>query len=270
MLSQDDIETGLSAFGFTESRRNTKTICFKRQNQTVFVKVGTSRQPLVVHPDNLSRYGKLAAIPGVVGEQPLKFYHNSTMRSFPERLNRGQAATKFGIAFGLRDSETLRSLLLELCGAPSSMLADDLDQIERLDVSETEKRELRNTRIGQGRFRDELVREFGGLCQLTGISQPDLLRASHIKPWRDSDPIERLDPDNGLLLAANADALFDRGYITFDQGGKILVSPVLQRGELTTLGLNDEMRIELRSEQRALYLRFHLEKIFISGRAITQ
>lgn len=108
------------------------------------------------------------------------------------------------------------------------------------------------------------MREFGGLCQLTGISQPDLLRASHIKPWRDSDPMERLDSENGLLLAANADALFDKGYITFDDQGVIKVSPALGGQNLERFGITSAMRIDLRSERRVEYMRHHREHLFLT------
>ena len=59
-----------------------------------------------------------------------------------------------------------------------------------------------------GRFRDDLVASFGGRCCLSGLDVTELLRASHIKPWRDSNNIERLDPYNGLLLSPAYDAAF--------------------------------------------------------------
>ena len=55
------------------------------------------------------------------------------------------------------------------------------------------------------------MRLWGGRCAVTGLDLPLLLRASHIKPWRDSDNRERLDPYNGLLLSPSYDAAFDWG-----------------------------------------------------------
>ena len=52
-----------------------------------------------------------------------------------------------------------------------------------------------------------------------------MLVASHIKPWSSSSNVERLDPFNGLILTPNLDRAFDRGFITFDEDGAILVSP---------------------------------------------
>jgi hypothetical protein len=66
---------------------------------------------------------------------------------------------------------------------------------------------------------------------------PDVLRASHIKPWRFSNNRERLDPANGLLLSANIDALFDAGLVTFGARGKMIVSSTLSADERKRLGL---------------------------------
>jgi predicted restriction endonuclease len=59
-----------------------------------------------------------------------------------------------------------------------------------------------------------------GRCPLTGITDPALLRASHIVPWSEcQDDAQRLDVHNGLLLSALRDAAFDRALVTFDDDG---------------------------------------------------
>ncbi len=93
------------------------------------------------------------------------------------------------------------------------------------DISETEREALTLARLGQGSFRIALVKYWGS-CAVTGVSEPTVLRASHIKPWRDCDNKERLDTFNGLLLAAHIDALFDKGLITFEFNGEILLAPI--------------------------------------------
>ncbi len=92
----------------------------------------------------------------------------------------------------------------------------------------TEGERLVLQRIGQNLFRDGLMAYWGGRCPLTGISDPELLRASHIKPWAlcETDA-ERLDVHNGLLLSALWDAAFDRGLVTFDDEGQPQFSPAL-------------------------------------------
>jgi hypothetical protein len=59
------------------------------------------------------------------------------------------------------------------------------------------------------------------MCRVTGVSNAEFLRASHIKPWRDATNTERLDGNNGLMLTPTVDHLFDGGYITFDDDGKV-------------------------------------------------
>ena len=154
--------------------------------------------------------------------------------------------------------------MAELSRSTPPSLTDDLTEIDKLTIEETEKQELRKARVGQGKFRDGLMSEFSGVCPLTGISQPDLLRASHIKPWRLSNATERLDPNNGLLLAANADALFDRGYISFGQEGGLLFSDALDQSGLSSFGLATEMRIDLGSVARSNFMKFHRENIYLA------
>lgn len=90
----------------------------------------------------------------------------------------------------------------------------------------TEAERLVVQRIGQDIFRASLMDYWQGRCPLTGISDPALLRASHIVPWSDCESdAQRLDVHNGLLLSALWDAAFDRALVTFDDEGKPIVSP---------------------------------------------
>lgn len=97
-----------------------------------------------------------------------------------------------------------------------------IQQSETLD--ETEKARLVLARIGQGQFRNDLLANFKNTCPLTGIKHTSLLVASHIKPWRECDNVERLDALNGLLLSSLMDRLFDRYFITFDPETLRLIS----------------------------------------------
>ncbi len=94
-------------------------------------------------------------------------------------------------------------------------------------------------RRGQGRFRSS-VETIEKACRLTGITNPSLLIASHIKPWRSCDSAqERLDGMNGLMLTPDADLLFDRGFITFEDDGEIRISPRFDQDDLRRLGLGE-------------------------------
>ena len=126
------------------------------------------------------------------------------------------------------------------------------------DVTVTEKASLLKTRIGQGNFRQKLIALWGG-CAVTGYKDTSLLVASHIKPWRESSNNERLDGYNGLLLLPTLDRAFDSGFISFDESGKILISPMLQDPE--KLGVTEDMRVMLKPEHQA-YMKFHRKFVF--------
>lgn len=116
----------------------------------------------------------------------------------------------------------------------------------------TEAERLVVQRIGQDIFRARLIDYWQGRCPLTGMSDPGLLRASHIIPWAECESdAERLDVHNGLLLSALWDAAFDRALVTFDDEGNPQFSPELSeqaRAELrwsAPISLIDEHRRRL-------------------------
>lgn len=115
-------------------------------------------------------------------------------------------------------------------------------------------------RIGQSEFRKRLLDMHDAHCQLTGTQIPELLRASHIKPWSDAKGPERLDPHNGLLLASHIDALFDRGLITFTSEGSILFA----RNDIEEFFDCNKIPKKLSnfSIQSQKYMKYHNNKIF--------
>ena len=98
--------------------------------------------------------------------------------------------------------------------------------------------------------------------RLTGLKTTALLRASHIKPWKDASPAEKTDPYNGLLLAAHLDAAFDAGLITFQDNGRITLSPNLSPADALLLGIHSELRLRNVAAQHTPYLRFHRQEVF--------
>lgn len=101
----------------------------------------------------------------------------------------------------------------------------------------TEAERLVIQRIGQDVFRDALMEYWGGRCPLTGITEPALLRASHIVPWSDCSDEQRLDVHNGLLLSALWDAAFDKGLVSFNDDGMARVSSSLSEAAGDALGV---------------------------------
>jgi hypothetical protein len=117
-----------------------------------------------------------------------------------------------------------------------------------------------NARRGQGQFREDLMRVWGGACAVTGLECREVLRASHVKPWADSTAKQRLDRHNGLLLSANIDALFDKGLITFDDSGQMQISPRLEAKHREALGLPKPLRFA--PKELAAYLTYHRDNVF--------
>lgn len=102
---------------------------------------------------------------------------------------------------------------------------------------------------------------WGGACAVTGIAIPEVLRASHAKPWVDcASDAERLDVFNGFLLCANLDALFDRFLISFSSAGELLVSTAISAADREKLGLFDGMRLRWLAPGHAPYLQYHLAR----------
>jgi len=115
------------------------------------------------------------------------------------------------------------------------------------------------------------VREVEAKCRITGVDRIEHLRASHCKPWRDSTDSERLDGENGLLLTPTIDHLFDRGFISFETDGRLLVSPVAHRPSLERMGVPVGERVNVGpfSAGQRRYLEFHQERVFLEARIKT-
>lgn len=153
--------------------------------------------------------------------------------------------------------------LLELIG-PHSVEEPTTAAIEKAAVlPATERQALVKSRIGQGQFRDALVKRWDGRCAITGLAIVELLRASHIKPWRDSNNAERLDPYNGLLLAPGYDATFDAGYISFNDDGRIALSPALPPAAVSIIGINTDARLRALMPKHTPYLAYHRAQVFL-------
>ena len=125
-------------------------------------------------------------------------------------------------------------------------------------LTETSRQAIAQARRGQGLFRQR-VRAIERACRVTRVDRPVHLVASHIQPWRDSDNDARLDGENGLLLTPTVDHLFDKGFISFENDGTIIVSPVADRGSLLRMGIDAESppRTGVFSSGQRHYLDYH-------------
>lgn len=133
--------------------------------------------------------------------------------------------------------------------------------VDNVDHSATEREAVVKQRIGQQLFREGLMTLWQGRCAISGLSVPDLLRASHAKPWADCSDDERLDVYNGLLLSANLDAAFDSGLLGVDEDGRLLISSVLPEGAIALLDLARPHVVTLTASHRP-YLDWHRRHVF--------
>jgi len=145
---------------------------------------------------------------------------------------------------------------------------EDIQSIETSlsKCSETERTSIIQSRLGQGLFRDKLIKYWGG-CAVTDCEFAPLLRASHIKPWRASDNVERLDVFNGLLLAPNLDVAFDAGYISFDDSGKIIISDFFDNQHAYSLRITPKLKVKskLLNDEHKKYLEHHRANVLLHG-----
>ena len=157
----------------------------------------------------------------------------------------------------------------QLASALPNQAADNYEQalqsaLDHLPVSirGTEVERMVRQRVGQNAYRQAMLDYWGNACAVTGLQMPEILRASHAKPWADcASDAERLDVFNGFLLSANLDALFDRFLISFDDSGKILLSPKISIPDRKTLGLNESMQLRWLADAHIPYLKHHREHL---------
>ena len=124
-----------------------------------------------------------------------------------------------------------------------------------------ERIELTKSRRGQGTFKAN-VRLVENHCRVTGVTNIKHLRASHIKPWAASDNSEKLDGFNGLLLSPHVDHLFDKGFISFQNSGDLLISPELNPAVLRLWSIPKTQNVGGFQKSQQEYLEYHRELIF--------
>jgi predicted restriction endonuclease len=133
-------------------------------------------------------------------------------------------------------------------------------------IPSTEREQVVLARIGQGRFKAN-VQRIEKRCRITGVDRVEHLRASHLLPWRDCPTNEsRLDGENGFLLTPTVDHLFDRGFISFEDDGRLLVSPVAHDASLQKMGIPEAgFRTGTLTSSQREYLARHRDGVFLQA-----
>lgn len=196
-----------------------------------------------------------AETPALLPEMSRSFPQQSQIDGFP-------ADTVASLATLLRRAASLaRALPSHAANEYEATVAGVWAQLPA-NLGGTEVERLVRQRVGQQKFREAMLDYWGGACSVTAVALPELLRASHAKPWADcASDAERLDVFNGFLLVANLDALFDRFLISFDDDGGLLISPTITDEIRSRLGLHPGMALRWISDAHRAYLAWHRTRL---------
>jgi predicted restriction endonuclease len=154
-------------------------------------------------------------------------------------------------------------LAMSLPNQAAEHYAAEIAKIEASPPTTTEALRLVKQRVGQDLFRQALMDYWGGACAVTGIAVPELLRASHAKPWAEcATDAERLKVFNGFLLCAHLDALFDRGLMTFGEQGGMMLSVRIDDATRSKLNLNLPSKLRWLAAEHERFLAWHRAHVF--------
>ncbi|MDE9444779.1 HNH endonuclease [Xenorhabdus bovienii] len=276
----------------TQYRHNNlrDSVYVKKPNNSDRYKISTH---LVISPEFEKHLDKILEIPRVsrlkVGKIS-EYRYNTGYTTFPKRKKEPEnvSETNYGFDFAFSNNTSLNTFLDLLITLDNSHIStffnhalaphnkNEKQSIDKsnssntilnsetiessISVIDTEREALIKARIGQNSYREALLNYWGG-CAVTGCDEPDMLRASHIKPWKIANATERLDKFNGLLLTPNLDVAFDQGLITFSSDGTICISSRLKRvGH--SLGIHEGLCLKKLGKQHIAYLKWHRINIF--------
>lgn len=164
----------------------------------------------------------------------------------PKQIKRGVVALSHSNKFDKLVWDVFESDSLSFAEECKNALADarqvsidKLIEIEGNDIlleilpEGMDKEQKTKAQIGQYFFRTAVLTAYQNKCCITGISEPKLLIASHIKPWSISDEkTERTNPRNGLCLNALHDKAFDKGLITVKKDYSLVLSKKIKEVEM--------------------------------------
>lgn len=166
---------------------------------------------------------------------------------------------------GRRVTDEITEIILELRKQETSPTKSESQLISDIGAVTTSGKDVERmvlSRLGQGKFRRDVLTLWGNRCCVTGIQLLEVIRASHIRPWKECDPIQKTDPFNGLPLIATLDALFDGGLISFENDGQLIVSSSISSDSRRRLGLNVCEPLPSLADRTRDYLSYHRENVF--------
>lgn len=163
------------------------------------------------------------------------------------------------LTFDFKGTDELSQFVQLMFGLTKALAPAQTDK--SFESTNTESKTLTKVRIGQDKFREDLKDYWNNACSVTGCTNQSLLVASHIIPWHE-DESSRLEVSNGLLLTPNLDAAFDKGYISFNDDGSILLSSELAEDDLKALNLSPSLALRDVNPKHLPYLAWHRANLF--------
>lgn len=270
MLSLDQLETYLIEHGAIDKHEVKYCICFylPKLKQHIYInkQSGKNYSGLVIHPRYRSFRNIFIEAAGIDSHEELN--HKSSYRKYPKRFHGGKQEIPYGIPFGFDTDIAFESFIIMLGNISPLYVGDEFTEVNKAesdgefnDLPETEKESVINSRRGQGKFRKKLINLWSE-CSVTGCKNIPILKASHIKPWRDSNNTERLDEFNGFLLTPNLDTVFDGGLISFNDDGRIVISSFLDKDSQSKLGITGNEKLSYVKEEHKKYIKYHNKYIY--------
>lgn len=252
----------------TRPRRNPQYNQLVALLLTRLATIGVQITKIFLDSDKVATYPLAERLVQVGRPYPLNL---STVSAEDLRLAIGRSVEKMhqdpGASSGGNRQKRLRVCLSRRIDANEVLMALPVADATPIDetllpgLTETERSYMRAARIGQGDFRKQLLKRYKTRCPVTGLENAELLTASHIKPWHACSNAERLDPENGILLSALADKLFDRGLLSFSDDGSPMLSPWLSPTDQVLVNNMLQQQIALTNRNRE-YLEYHRRAVF--------
>ncbi|MFN8322318.1 MAG: HNH endonuclease [Chitinophagales bacterium] len=169
-------------------------------------------------------------------------------------------ATRIGIKFFFKRKGSVAPYQTDLFQTPH-IVEEPNPALDTIFPNETERKGLVTSRVGQGAYRKRIIIRWDSKCAVTEFDKLNVLIASHILPWADSDDNQRLDVHNGILLSPTYDALFDRHLISFENTGKIILSNTVDATAFQKIGVTGKEKIKNLSKYNFEYLEKHRERL---------
>lgn len=270
MLNSFEIERGLNELKLINIKPNERIKGFATENgHIVYIKTSNepntkpvNKSPLLISPV-LKRYQhQINDIEGIeVSWGELR--KNSNINKFSINGETLKGSDKSAYAVNVKTILGLKKLIGVIdphyLEKNNNLLDEIAESTAKLPIDETTRKTVIDARIGQGPYRASLISVWGS-CAVTETVTIKMLKASHIKPWKDSNNSERLDKFNGLLLSANLDSAFDSGLISFEDTGEIILSSAFT--EANSFSIHPEMTLKQVFEENKPYLAYHRKNVF--------